>query len=55
MLEAPHTEENYLLKEMGFRVARKHRKRLRRIARLAGFAVPAVASVSGLVLGERWA
>jgi len=51
MLEAPHTEENYLLKEMGFRIARKHRRRLRRIARLAGFAVPAVASVSGLMLG----
>jgi sulfite dehydrogenase (quinone) subunit SoeC len=52
MLEVPHTEENYLLKEMGFRIARKHRRRLRRIARLAGFAVPAVASVAGLVLGE---
>ena len=51
MLEPPHTEENYLLKEMGFRIARKHRMRLRRIARLAGFAVPAVASVSGLMLG----
>jgi sulfite dehydrogenase (quinone) subunit SoeC len=50
MLEAPHTEENYLLKEMGFRIARKHRKQLRRIARLFGFAVPALVSVSGLVL-----
>ena len=36
-IEAPRTEENYLLKEMGFRIARKHRRRLRRIARLAGF------------------
>ena len=51
MLEAPHTEENYLLKEMGFCIARKHQRRLRRIARLAGFAVPAVASVGGLVFG----
>jgi len=51
MLEAPHTEENYLLREMGFRIARRHRRRLRRIARLAGFAVPAVMSVSGLILG----
>ena len=51
MLEPPHTEENYLLKEMGFRIARKHRTRLRRIARLAGFAVPAVAELAGLVLG----
>jgi DMSO reductase anchor subunit len=51
MLEAPHTEENYLLKEMGFRIARKHRRQLRRIARLTGFAVPALASLCGLLLG----
>ena len=51
MLEAPHTEENYLLKEMGFRIARKHRRRLRRIARLGGFTVPAVGSLLALVLG----
>ena len=44
-------EENYLLKEMGFRIARKHRRRLRRIARLGGFAVPAVGSLLALVLG----
>lgn len=48
--EAPHTEENYLLKEMGFQIARKHARRLRRLARLAGFAVPAVASVLALAL-----
>ena len=51
MLEGPHTEENYLLKEMGFRIARKHRRQLRRIARLLGFLVPALASFGGLVLG----
>jgi len=51
MLEAPHTEENYLLKEMGFRIARKHRRELRRIARLAGFVVPALGSAYGLLLG----
>ncbi len=32
LLEAPHTEENFLLREMGFRIARKHRVGLRRIA-----------------------
>jgi DMSO reductase anchor subunit len=42
MLEPPHTEENYLLREMGYRIARKHRVRLRAIARVAGFAVPAL-------------
>lgn len=51
VLEAPHTEENYLLKEMGFRIARKHRRELRRIARLACFVVPALASACGLLLG----
>lgn len=51
LLEAPHTEENYLLKEMGFRIARKHRAQLRRFARLAAFVVPAVASFCGLWLG----
>jgi DMSO reductase anchor subunit len=50
-LEAPHTEENYLLKEMGFRIARKHARQLRRIVRLVGFAVPALASLAALILG----
>ncbi len=51
ILEAPHTEENYLLKEMGFRVAREHRMRLRGIARLAGFALPALSSFVALLIG----
>ena len=38
--EAPHTEENFLLKEMGFRVARKHAKKLRSIAALLFGALP---------------
>jgi DMSO reductase anchor subunit len=51
MLEPPHTEENYLLKEMGFRIARKHRRRLRWIARLAGFALPALLTLLALLWG----
>ncbi|MBZ9716753.1 dimethyl sulfoxide reductase anchor subunit [Mesorhizobium sp. AD1-1] len=39
-LEWPHTEENYLLKEMGFRIARKHGARLRQITQLLAFALP---------------
>jgi DMSO reductase anchor subunit len=31
-VEAPHTEENYLTREMGFVLARKHSSRLRGIA-----------------------
>jgi len=41
-LEAPHTAENYLLKEMGYQVAQKHASRLRRFALLTGLLVPAV-------------
>jgi sulfite dehydrogenase (quinone) subunit SoeC len=51
LFEAPHTQENYLLQEMGFRLARKHARRLRRIARLAGFAWPALLSLVGLFVG----
>lgn len=51
MLELPHTEENYLLKEMGFRIARKHATRLRLIARLAAFAVPGVLTLIALIWG----
>ncbi len=40
MLESPHSGSNYLLTEMGFRVARKHVGMLRRIAVLAGGALP---------------
>ncbi|UVK54976.1 dimethyl sulfoxide reductase anchor subunit [Mesorhizobium sp. AR02] len=39
-LEWPHTEENYLLKEMGFRIARKHSARLRQITQVLAFALP---------------
>jgi DMSO reductase anchor subunit len=48
--EAPHTEENYLTREMGFALARKHAARLRVIA-LVLFAVSPVAlAVPALVL-----
>jgi DMSO reductase anchor subunit len=40
LLEAPHTESNYLLQEMGYRIARKHAARLRVIVWAALFAVP---------------
>ncbi len=40
VFESPHTSENYLLKEMGFAIARKHRDRLRRIAVQLAFVIP---------------
>ena len=49
MLTAPHTEENYLSKEMGFRIARKHALKLRRIALFAGFLAPLIAVLAALL------
>ena len=42
LFAAPHTEENYLMKEMGFKVARKHALKLRLIALGLGFTAPAI-------------
>ncbi len=39
---APHTEENFLTHEMGFKIARKHSATLRRIAVMLGLAAPAI-------------
>jgi len=43
LLERPHWQENYLTREMGYRVARKHAARLKVIAMLAGAALPFLA------------
>jgi sulfite dehydrogenase (quinone) subunit SoeC len=48
LFEAPHTSENYLLKEMGFRIARKHARRLRRLALSGGFALPVLLLAAAL-------
>lgn len=50
-LDAPHTEANYLLKEMGFQIGRKHAARLRAIARAAGFALPILLLLIALATG----
>jgi DMSO reductase anchor subunit len=42
LFEAPHTEENYLTREMGFRVARAHALKLRSYAKALGFVAPIV-------------
>jgi sulfite dehydrogenase (quinone) subunit SoeC len=39
-LDAPHFTENYILREMGFAIARRHSAKLRRIALGLGFAAP---------------
>jgi DMSO reductase anchor subunit len=64
VLDPPNTEENYLQREMGYRIARKHARRLRVIAVALGFIapilllpfVPPVAALAALlgILIERW-
>lgn len=45
-LEAPHSADNWVMREMGYVIGRKHAKKLRRIAALFGFALP----LFGLIL-----
>lgn len=54
-IEWPHSEKNYLLKEMGFHIGRKHARRLRVIAQGLGFAAPAVLLAVVFLLGGGWA
>jgi len=42
LLESPHTQENFVMREMGYRIARKHAVRLRRVAQALAFALPLV-------------
>ncbi|MCR2835180.1 dimethyl sulfoxide reductase anchor subunit family protein [Parerythrobacter lacustris] len=46
---SPHDSDNYLLREMGFRIARKHAQKLRRITILLGFVVP-ILTLGGAML-----
>jgi DMSO reductase anchor subunit len=50
LFEAPHTSENYLQKEMGFVIARKHAAKLRRITLLAAFALPLLLTLAAILL-----
>ena len=51
LLERPHATENYLTREMGFKVARKHSAKLWKLAVVAGGVVPAVLMLVLLPLG----
>lgn len=51
LLEGPHTEENYLQQEMGFKVARKHADKLRRIVHGTAFAGPILLLIAAYLLG----
>jgi DMSO reductase anchor subunit len=49
MLDPPHTQTNYLLSEMGYRVARRHAAKLRLCAWLLGFAGACLLTVLALL------
>jgi DMSO reductase anchor subunit len=49
--EAPHTEENYLTREMGFVLARKHASKLRAIALALFAALPIACAILSLLAG----
>ncbi len=47
--ERPHTEQNYLTREMGFVLARRHAAKLRALSLALGFAAPLACVVAALV------
>jgi DMSO reductase anchor subunit len=49
LFEAPHTQDNYLMREMGFRIARQHAYRLRVFATVFAFVLPFL--LTALTLG----
>ena len=52
LLDGPTTSENYVMREMGYRIARRHSTRLRGIAIAALFGVPAMASLAATMAGS---
>ncbi|MBL26907.1 MAG: DMSO reductase [Rhodospirillaceae bacterium] len=51
MLEPPHTQSNYLLNEMAFRVGRKHAERLRKIAVMVGLGASLILALGAVASG----
>ncbi|MDR6632847.1 DMSO reductase anchor subunit [Phyllobacterium sp. 1468] len=52
LFERPHSLDNYLTREMGFRVARKHAAKLWVIAFICGAILPIVALLLAMTIGE---
>lgn len=52
LFERPHAGENYLTREMGFRVARKHADRLERLALVSGGVLPLLFLAGALLAGS---
>jgi DMSO reductase anchor subunit len=51
-IEWPHTEENYVLKEMGYAIARKHAAKLRLFVQIFAFAIPLILTLAVLFGGR---
>jgi sulfite dehydrogenase (quinone) subunit SoeC len=50
-LDPPHSRANFVMREMGFEVARKHAMKLRQLVQVALFAIPAVCLILALLIG----
>lgn len=50
-LEAPHTQANFVMREMGYAIARKHAMKLRFLVQAAGFGGALLALVLSMVTG----
>lgn len=51
LFERPHVNENYLTREMGYRIARKHAAKLRRLALAVGGLAPVLLLVLAIAAG----
>lgn len=51
-LDPPHTQPNYVMREMGYEVARKHALKLRRLVIIALFVVP-IAALLAMIIAPR--
>jgi sulfite dehydrogenase (quinone) subunit SoeC len=54
VFENPHTEANYITKEMVHILARKHSERLRELCAIFGFALPSIACLLAWALNQPW-
>ncbi len=52
LLEPPHTGSNYLMREMGFQIARKHALKLRRVALSLAFGLPLLLTLAAALLSS---
>jgi DMSO reductase anchor subunit len=51
-LDPPHTTANFVMREMGYAIGRKHAEKLRLLVQVVGFALPIVLLAATLLLGD---